>query len=559
MILIVTSLLSLVLAVEPPQADLAATFPEGRLAAVRVASGQALFDSAPVQLALTRLREHGALVELDAGRAALQLAFGVDPAEWLAFVLGGEVQLGVYPPKPSKLAEEGTGRRRVLAVARTRGDEGCGVILQKVLAVVEQDRGNQVRRSRYRDVECARINGELVVARVAEVLVVASDDDLLAAALDRLLDGASPAQAAPAGSGLLAFALEPELLRPRDWKPIAGEARRALGRRIANPLGNLLFGGMLPDEGTLSGTLGADGSTLELRVALPPPVETPAAWFPPGAPGFAVPASAQTIAVLALRRDLADWWRARETLMSAESQQQLAETDETLSLLFMGGSPAEDVFAALGPELALVVDRLSFDGLPEPDVKLPGACLVARLRDPAAFGPAVQVAFQTLVGFLNTDRAQKRQSPFLLDSSVHEGVTVRAAKLLPREDEAPSTDWNASPALAVVDDWLLVGTSVEQVERLVGSVRSGALRQMAGGPFSLQIDGATLLALARDDREVLVAQNIIEKGHSLEEAGREIDVLLAALAEVRSLDLSVTQAADGLQVLLRLALGSGGP
>jgi hypothetical protein len=560
MILIVASLLTLFLAVPPQPADLAAAFPEGRLAALRVPSGQELFDSAPLQLALTRLREHGALAELDAGRAALRLATGSDPADWLAFLLGGEVQLGIYAPLPSKLADEGSGERRLLAVARTRDAEGCQRILDAVLGVIESDQGNVVRRSRYRDVACVRINHELVVARLAELLLVASDDDLLAAALDRLLDGAPPVATVPAGGGLLAFSLDPELLRPRDWKPLAGEARRALGKRIANPLGNLLFGGLLLGEGAIDGSLGADGSTLELRVALPPaPADAPAAWFPPGAAAFAVPATPQTLGVLALRRDLSGWWRERESLMSEDSQPQLAKTDETLSLLFMGGSPAEDVFAALGPELAVVVDRQTFADAPEPDVKLPGACLVAHMHDPQAFGPAVQVAFQTLVGFLNTDRAQKRQAPFLIDAFEHEGTVVRAARLLPREGEEPGTDSNASPAVAVVDDWLLVGTSLEQVRGLVDALHAGALRKVGGGPFSLTVDGAGLLALARDDRDVLVAQHILEEGLSAEEAGRKVDNLLALLGDVRSLDLSVTRAADGLDVLLRLALGDGAP
>jgi hypothetical protein len=169
------------------------------------------------------------------------------------------------------------------------------------------------------------------------------------------------------------------------------------------------------------------------------------------------------------------------------------------------------------------------------------------------------VAFQSLMGFLNADRAQKRQSPFLIDSVDCEGVTVRAARLLQREGEEPGTDANASPAVAVVDDWLLVGTSLEQVRRLVGALHGGALRQVGGGPFSLQVDGAGLLALARDDRDVLVAQHILEEGLSAEAAGRKVDDLLALLGDVQSLDLSVTRATDGLSVLLRLALGSGAP
>jgi len=548
--------LSLLLLHPARAGDLADLFPDGRLAALRVPSGLALWQAPPVQRAIQLLRERGALAEVEAGRGALQLATGTDPAEWLAFLLGGEVEVGVYEGQASRLAGEGTGRRRLLAAARTPDADGCQRILDALLAVIESDEGNDVRRKSYRDVPWARVNRELLVARRGEVLLLANDDDLLAAALDRLLDGAPAVAPPPAAGGLLTFELEPELLRPRDLQPATGAARRALGRRIANPLGNLLFAGLLLGEGRLCGSLHAEAGALELRLALPPAQQdTPAAFFPPGADGFSVPVDGETLAVLAVRRDLADWWRQRETLMSAESQPQLAKADETLSLLFMGSSPAEDVFAALGTELALVIDRQTFEDAPEPDVKLPGACLVARLHDPASFGPAVQVAFQSLVGFLNTERAQKREAPFLLDALEHEGTTLRAARLLPGGPGEPvGSDANASPAVAIVDDWLLLGTSLEQVRRLVSALRAGALQPVAAGTLSLHVDGVRALRLLADNRDVLVAQSILEDGLSALDAGRHVDNLLALLGELQALDLSVTRAVDRLDVLLRLTL-----
>ena len=102
------------------------------------------------------------------------------------------------------------------------------------LAVIEGDPANDVRRSRYRDVPWFRVNRRLVVARHDDLLLLGGDDELLATALDRLLDGAGVIGPLPPAEGLLAFHAEPAALRPRDWKPAAGEARRALGKRIAN-------------------------------------------------------------------------------------------------------------------------------------------------------------------------------------------------------------------------------------------------------------------------------------------------------------------------------------
>lgn len=542
--------------------DLGAALPEGRLASLRVPSGRALFDSGPVQRGLARLREAGALDELEQGRAALRAATGSDPAEWLDTLLGGEIQAALYAGRPSRLAPEGAaGPRQALAAVRVRDPQAGQRALDALLAVMDGDPANDVRRDSYRGVPWARVNRRLVVACRDDVLLLGNDDDLLAAALDRLLDGAAPAEPAPQGDGLLAFRFLPDVLRPGDWRPAAGEARRALGKRIANPLGNLLLGGLLAGDGPVTGWLDGEADGLELHLSLPPaPADAPAAWFPAGEPGFAVPVSTETLAVLAVRRDLADWWRRRESLMGEESQPQLAKADETLSLLFMGGSPAEDVFAALEEELAIVVDRQAFADVAAPDVRLPAACLVARLKDPAAFGPSVAVAFQTLMGFLNTERAQERRQPFLLDAIEHAGATVRAARLLPgRDGQPPGTDANASPAVAVRGDWLLVGTSLEQVLRLLDALERGALRPVAGAHLSLQVDGARTLQLARDNREVLLAKSILEDGLTALDAGRHVDNLLALLGELSSLDVAVAPGPGSLDVALQLSLAGRAP
>jgi hypothetical protein len=113
--------------------------------------------------------------------------------------------------------------------------------------------------------------------------------------------------------------------------------------------------------------------------------------------------------------------------------------------------------------------------------------------------------------------------------------------------------------VAVVDDWLFVGTSLEQVRRLVSALRAGTLRPVVSGAFSLQVDGARVLHLATDNRDVLVAQSILEDGLGALDAGRHVDNLLALLGELLALDLSVTRAAGGLDVLLRLSLGDAAP
>src|SRR5690349_5245272 len=117
-----------------PTDELAAIFPPGALAVARAPSGRALWESAPAQRAWSRLAAAGALDELEQGRAALRLASGTDPADWLAFLFGGEVELAVYAEPGAD--EEAPPRRRLLLAARTPEAENCERVVAALLGLL---------------------------------------------------------------------------------------------------------------------------------------------------------------------------------------------------------------------------------------------------------------------------------------------------------------------------------------------------------------------------------------------------------------------------------------
>ncbi len=557
--------------------SLSGLLPEGALACVHVPSGLAVWDCPAGRSARALAEESGLVRELAPLRGALRLATGADPESLLRFLLGGEVAVALYAGPPSRLAAGESGPRAVVALSRTEDAEGLQRTLGALLALASNE--HDVRHLLHKDLPYARVDRKLFVAAHEGVLIAGNNDELLTEALERVRQAAtaatvgaraSPAAAnvpssvkePPTGSATLAtFSFDTALLQASTLRGVRQPGRKLLGRRLANPLANLLFGGLTLAEGRVDGALTSNDNSLTLQALLPPPpADAAAAWFPPGVDSMVVPTTPQTIAVVSARRDLADWWRQREVLMSEDSQPALAKADENIAVLFAGLSPAEDVFAAVAPELALVVDRQLFaDASLVPEVRLPGFCLVGRLVAASEFSDSVSVAFQSMVSIVNMDRARDGRAPFVLEVEEHEGVPMRLARLAPRRTDGPAalgTDPNWSPAAAIVDDWLLIGSSAEQVRRLISSIHGGAPVER-DGTFGFDIDMPTAIELARENRAGFVAQRMLEDGADPDEAGSDIDKLLQLLSVLTKLRADVRQIEDGLQ--LELTLGFAPP
>ena len=316
---------------------------------------------------MMRLGSNGTVREMVTSKSLAALLDGTFVLLYGAIVFRGQRQA-----RHHRCRAGGAGNPRLRARAREvhaadGGESGApGQVAELSGPVPGRHRDAQVLRRRAAG---GRADGAPAPAAPdAPDAVAAAEPDADAAVGPAAHDGnlrapSEPAADVPPGATVLAtFALDADRLRPADLKLVAQPGRKLLGRRVANPLANLLVGGLTLGAGRVEGRLLSGAGELALQARLPaPPADAPAAWFPPGPDALAVPVTPETLAVVHVRRDLADWWRQRETLMSDESQPGLAKADETIGLLFAGLSPAEDVFGAVDPELALVVDRQRFE------------------------------------------------------------------------------------------------------------------------------------------------------------------------------------------------------
>ncbi len=583
-----------------------AVLPKGSIVRLSIPDGTALW-STPLGASLQALLDGNE--DIDGLRAFLHAATGLESDDMATMLLGGTVHVGVYRGPKSRLGGDAAdGQRRVLVATTSSDEKALAQALERGLDALDT-LGVDVSYGDYRGLEYARLDDENVLARLGDRLFFASHDELLADALDLALDAAvtggktrgrrkgksavkASDETVDGGLASFSFRVGSPLNRRGTVKGI-GEIAGRMGNRLSSPLLSVLLddaadelsaGGRI--VGTLEHDRAGDQMIVQARLVPAPPDEDDEATDSSADDGarriearapvaFTVPVDDQTLGVLHVQRDLADWWRHREERMPPEIQTRLARFDSTMSMLFSGQSLADDVFGQLGTSLAVVFDRQTFeDEDAAPDIRMPAACLVSTLDDPQRFAPMLQGAFQTFIGLINADRGQEGEAPFLIETERVDGGLFVSARLMdgmfaagPMNDAtdpgmgmdgAAPYSANLSPAMAVIGDRLLLGTSVEQVRRLMSALATqgsaAASESEVFGELGLSVDARILERALRDNRKALIAQNVIEKGNDPMQAAAEIDGLVAIVQRLRSVDVQLFHDAEGLRARLGLAL-----
>ncbi|MGQ9592600.1 MAG: hypothetical protein ACUVYA_20155, partial [Planctomycetota bacterium] len=317
----------------------------------------------------------------------------------------------------------------------------------------------------------------------------------------------------------------------------------------------LLFGRLLESlrsSSWLSAALLVDGSTVALEAALDAPcsADSGAIEFaaPPSgaaaAPNFAVP---RAIAAWTLWRDLAGFYAKKDDLFP-ERTSGLIFFENMMGIFFSGMHLADEVFAELGPEIRAVVAAQEYDPeFGEPEIRLPAFAFVFRMKKPAKFAPIAEEAWQKAIGLVNFTRGQQALPGMILGKRSHAGREFTVAAFRPPEEKGPlDARFNFSPSIAVAGENLILSSTAGLAKDLIAALEGGPAAPSPsaapppgpGTDFLLELRGRPLRDLLEANRANLVRQNMIEKGHTQEEAEREIGLLLELAGRVRSLKLS---------------------
>jgi hypothetical protein len=300
--------------------------------------------------------------------------------------------------------------------------------------------------------------------------------------------------------------------------------------------------------------LDAEPGGLVARAHVPTQVD----WFSPsrehyvgpGATGRALPPLGieGAIASMTTYRNLSELWLRAGDLFDERVNDQLAQADNTLTTLFSGKDFGEDILGALEPEVRMVVAPQAFaEGTPAPAIRLPAFGLVAKLKHPEAMQRELKRIFQSFIGFLNIVGAMEGRPQLDLSSRIEEGRAYYWADYVADADRSYENGlpilYNFSPAIAFAEDFVAVASTSSLAEEMADRAAAGT---SAVGPESpivhtlLEVDGPGVREALERNRDAMIAQNMLEKGHTRAEASREIGTLLQLLQWMERAQLTMS-------------------
>jgi len=418
---------------------------------------------------------------------------------------------------------------------------------------------------------------QAVIARHGADLVIASDRNQAIDALERLsgkktgepslhasAEYARALGSSSNGSNVSAY-VNLKYLRDR------GQARQLFAGMVDNPAAELIFGGVLEalkDSDWATGSISLDNTQIGLTLATghdPKTVEASREYFfgPDGKSQANDLINADGMLVnLTAWRDLGGWWLSKEELFDDGMVAQLIQADSQLTTFFAGLDFGGEVLGAIEPGLQIVADRQEYDEKRNPSVKIPAFAIAGKLHDPDKMGRRFKSAFQNLMGLVNYGLSQQGQPQFDLDSTNTETGCICSAR--PFNEPSAPTDliaFNFSPTLVIDGDLLVISSTAELGEKIAGlQIAEGAggnettmTKNDKSSPNTLlHIDLAAAVDALVENREGLIAQNMLDNGRSRDDAATEIDGVLEIARLLRSLNAELGVADDRLQFDLKI-------
>lgn len=540
-----------VLLATPPVPDLTTVVGENARLVVTLTGGQSGLDEFHASEFLAHLQELPGFAQsmkakgIREARTGLRFIAGtLGRSEWetAGAMLGRETVVGLR--EPSEAGDD----PEFLAVVRAESVE-LAARLEELIHQLTTLAGRDGDATEEDGVRSA--NGELFTARAGDRVFLSNAPHWLAAAWKV---ATSPAIAPSAGA------------RMRARVDLAG--LRALGlvdhvpARFDNALAPLLFQGVFAafEQGAqVEAELHIGRGGLRGALTLPAPATFPDGhWTSPQSGAIMTPPPG-VAAYLRVRRDFAAFYERRFDLLLPELEGKILEFENIFSLFLGGRSFGDELLPALGDDALLVFSEPEFPGLDTPPmIQLPAFALITPFQSDRLRPDDLIVAFQTVVGVVNADRAQNGEAPLMIRTEVADGVTVAMAHYLPPMDTAarPEIRYNASPAVAVVNGHLILASSTPQLKDLITALGApGPVDGGAGTEFSLDLARAAAMLIL--NREALIAKRVVEDDERPAEAGAKIDAFAELLSGFGALDIRLHQGDDGARIEFSIALRDG--
>jgi len=377
---------------------------------------------------------------------------------------------------------------------------------------------------------------------------------------------------------------------PSAWAFVRLAALRAIAtgqpwldqkNKSDNPAAEFLLGGLFPTlqkAPYLAASFWLDRGDIKLSVAAPnDPSWVPAEskfYFASAGDGAAAPLRPKNIVLsVSAYRDVSAMWQAGPDLFTEAVAAQMAQTDSGLSAVFGGKSFSGEVLGAIKPQLQFVAVRRDFkaEGAHQPAVRFPAAALVLGIKPDqfAAVRRHFRVGFQSLVAFANVDGASKGRPLLEIQNEKRGDAEIQFATYGDVDNDAAKDKkgaaddagagsakqdmyLNLSPALVLSPDHMILSTSKNLAEELVDLAQTRDANATIPENTLIEVNGQRTAELIRDNREQLIAQNMLEKGHDRAAAEKEIEVLQALVSYFEGAKLRLVPGEQSIRLDLEL-------
>ena len=228
-------------------------------------------------------------------------------------------------------------------------------------------------------------------------------------------------------------------------------------------------------------------------------------------------------------RDLGVWWTARHLYMKERAVAESVEGDGTLALLF-GRDPGPEIFAWLESDVRLMVSVLPEEARKGLPIEYPSGAIGLRLKEdaPEDLAESFASAFLAAVTFANLDGGGMAEQPMQLDiQKTERGSIYSAGYRAPAEGQVLSTRHNLSPSLLIGDDGQIwISTSLSLLQEIVAA----PVQMVEARGIWLDLQVAEMLEILGRDRNILIANRLLEEGGDIKAATDFVDMMMSALA-----------------------------
>ena len=450
----------------------------------------------------------------------------------------------------------------MVLLARTRSERWLKDYVQKIVTLARGDsnknKPGKVSETTYRGIRGYEVN-KLIVAQMDDWLLVANKPEIAKATVDQMLDkNKKSLDASPFYQRAKEFAerfdsnsegsiatvyLDMDNIR----KAKAGWAKKIFSNKPREFVAELLFGGLLAtlDQSPMAIgrlALSESGANMEILSPTQPEwfAETREFYVGPNSKGVAERAWKihQGLASLSTYRNLSKLWLRAGDLFDQKVNDQLAQADNTLTTLFSGRDFGTDILGALEPQLQIVSASQSFPNALKPSIRLPSFALIGKLKESESMQRDLKRIFQSFVGFLNVAGAMEGQPQLDLESEIVGDAKIYWAEYVVDKDRKYENglpvQFNFSPSVAFLGDRVVVSSTSTLARQLISEMANPSSNHEPSlmSPqlnTSMELDLAMIRDVLLDNRDQLITQNMLEKGHSKKEAQGEVDVLLGLM------------------------------